>query len=241
MPLQAGRVTITGVSTHHEVRFLAPTIPLHVFRAETPGPTAWVEAGIHGDEIAGVHALEELLEAGLRPDRGTLYVCPVMNPPAYRARTRAAPGGLDLNRCFPGDASSEAREHRLAATMLAAMAEADPALIFTLHESKKKFHPDVQPSFGQTVVYGVDPMPDIVGEVVRQMNARVQSPAERWAPHYFPVSTSSTEVIVDKLGCIGLCIETWMGFPLERRVQMQREIVLTLLDAIGVGHRLETA
>lgn len=240
LPPQPRRVTLKAVSTHHEVRFLAPTIPLHVFRAETPGPTAWVEAGIHGDEIAGVHALEELLEAGLCPERGTLYVCPVMNPPAYRARTRAAPGGLDLNRCFPGDASSETREHRLAATMLASMAEADPALIFTLHESKKKFHPDVQPSFGQTVVYGVDPMPDIVGEVVQQMNARIQSPAERWAPHYFPVSTSSTEVIVDKLGCIGLCIETWMGFPLERRVQMQREIVLTLLDAIGVGHRFET-
>ncbi|MFT7582461.1 MAG: putative deacylase, partial [Myxococcota bacterium] len=92
------------------VTFLTPTVPVHVFDAETPGPTAIVQAGIHGDEVAGVHALSELLEAGLRPDAGRLIVIPVMNAPACRNRTRAAPGGLDLNRCFPGDASADAVE-----------------------------------------------------------------------------------------------------------------------------------
>jgi predicted deacylase len=97
------------------IHHLRPTLPIHVFEAEAPGPTALIQAGIHGDEIAGVHALAELLEAGRRPLRGRLLVIPVMNPPAYRARTRAAPGGLDLNRCFPGDPADPAAERRLAA------------------------------------------------------------------------------------------------------------------------------
>ena len=44
------------------VHWFLPTLPVHVLDAAVPGPTAVFEAGIHGDEIAGVHALEELLE-----------------------------------------------------------------------------------------------------------------------------------------------------------------------------------
>src|SRR4051812_43678923 len=36
---------------------LHPTINVHVLEGRKPGPTALVQAGIHGDEIAGVHAL----------------------------------------------------------------------------------------------------------------------------------------------------------------------------------------
>lgn len=222
MPLPAG--------TH----FLGPTIPVHVFDADEPGPTAIIEAGIHGDEVAGVHALEELLEAEIRPDRGRLIVIPVMNPPAYRARQRAAPDGLDLNRCFPGDPDAEAREHRLAHRFMSLMEDERPALLATLHESKKRYDPEVNPSFGQTIVYGVDPAPAIVGDTVDRLNAQLGDEAERWAPQYFPVETSSTEVIVDRVGCVGLCIETWMGFPERRRIDMQRLVVELLLDHVGV-------
>ena len=59
-------------------------------------------------------AVQELLEEEFRPKRGRLILIPTMNPPAYRARQRARPGGLDLNRCFPGDAEAEEPERRLA-------------------------------------------------------------------------------------------------------------------------------
>ncbi len=222
MPLPAG--------TH----FLSPTIPVHVFDADEPGPTAIIEAGIHGDEVAGVHALEELLEEQIRPDRGRLIVIPVMNPPAYRARQRAAPDGLDLNRCFPGDPEAEAREHRLAHRFMRLMEDERPALLATLHESNKRFDPEVTPSFGQTIVYGVDPAPAIVSDTVNRLNERLAHDSEHWAPLYYPVATSSTEVIVDRVGCVGLCIETWMGFPERRRIDMQRLVVELLLDHVGV-------
>lgn len=223
MPLSPG--------VHH----FSPTLSVHVFEAAEPGPTAIIEAGIHGDEVAGVHALQELLEEGVRPARGRLLVIPVMNPPAYRARQRAAPGGLDLNRCFPGDAASPERERRLARRFMDLMLDERPALLATLHESRKRYDPAVVPSFGQTLVYGVEPMPPLVQEVVNHMNSRLAHEDERWDTLYYPVATSSTEVIVDAVGCVGVCVETWMGFDEARRVSMQREVVAALLEGAGVG------
>lgn len=211
-----------------------PTLPVHVMEAPVEGPTVIIQGGIHGDEIAGVHAIQELLEADLRPARGRLVVIPVMNPAAYRARNRCAPGGLDLNRCFPGDPESPELERRLAAFFMALVQAEQPALVATLHESKTRYHPEVHPSFGQTLVYGVTPVPHPLTRAVERLNQTIQGEDERWATHYYPVSTSSTEVIVDAVGCVGTCVETWMGFPLQRRVEMQREVVLTLLSEFEV-------
>ncbi len=225
--------------TFHAISYLAPTIPVHAFSASVHGPTAIIQAGIHGDEIAGVHALEELLEEGLAPKCGRLVIIPVMNPPAYRARARLAPGGLDLNRSFPGDAAAPEREKRLAHAFLELVIAERPALLVTLHESWKRYHPEIPVSFGQTIVYGVEPRPPVVDRVVAAMNAHLESPYERWAPHYFPVATSSTEVLVDALAhagapTVGLCIETWMGFELARRVAMQKAVVRALLAELGL-------
>ena len=157
-----------------------------------------------------------------------------MNPAACRSRTRAAPGGLDLNRCFPGDPAAPEAERRLARRFMDLVLEERPALVCTLHESTKRYAKDVVPSFGQTLVYGVEPMPAPIGRVVERLNARLEDEAERWAPQHYPVATSSTEVIVDAIGCLGVCVETWMGFSEPRRVAMQREVVRLFLDELGV-------
>jgi predicted deacylase len=216
------------------VHQLHPTVSVHVVEGGRPGPTAIVQAGIHGDEIAGVHALAELLEEGVRPESGRLLVVPVMNPAAYRARQRTAPGGLDMNRCFPGDADAAAVEARLARRFMDLVEVERPALVMTLHESLKRYHPSIPASFGQTIVYGVNPMPEIIGHVVDRLNESKQSPYELWAPHHYPVATSSTEVIVDRVGCIGVCVETWMGFDEPRRIAMQRMTVQFFLEEVGI-------
>ncbi len=221
MPLSAG------------VHWFSPTLPLHVFDADEPGPTAVIQAGIHGDEIAGVHAVEELLESGLRPTRGRLILVPRMNPAAYRVRQRTAIDGLDLNRSFPGDADG-APEQVLARQFMDLMLDETPALVATLHESWKRYHPEVAVSFGQTLVYGVDPCPPLIERSVARMNEQLEHPYEKWDTHYYPVATSSTEVIVDAVGCTGICVETWMGFTERRRIDMQKRVVHILLEEIGV-------
>jgi hypothetical protein len=77
-------------------------------------------------------------------------------------------------------------------------------------------------------------MPEIIGHVVDRLNESKQSPYELWAPHHYPVATSSTEVIVDRVGCIGVCVETWMGFDEPRRIAMQRMTVQFFLEEVGI-------
>lgn len=216
------------------VHLLWPTVPLYVFEAPAPGPTCLIQAGIHGDEIAGVHALAEILEEGWTPVRGRLLLVPTMNPAAYRARKRTAPAGMDLNRCFPGDPDAPRYEPRLAHRFMQLVLDERPALVATLHESMKRYDPDVTPSFGQTLVYGVDPVPPVLTRVVDRLNATLETEEERWTTQYYPVATSSTEVIVEAIGCTGVCVETWMGFPERRRVDMQKQVVKLLLEEFGL-------
>lgn len=220
--------------------FLTASVTLHRFTANAPGKRLLIQAGIHGDEVAGVHALQELLEEGIELTAGELLLVPVMNPGAYRARERRAEagmagyGGHDLNRLFPGDAKGVDREHRLADLFMNLVLNERPALVATLHESQKRYDPSVTPSFGQTLVYGVDPIPDAVSETVAALNRSLASEEERWAAQYYPVATSSTEVIVDATGCVGICVETWMGFPERRRIEMQKEVVRHFLRHFGL-------
>ena len=234
-------VTPTAIhSAAYQVRWLTPTLPVYSFQATTPGPTAVIQAGIHGNEIAGVHALMELLEQGLQPVCGRLLVIPVMNPGAYRARTRCAPGGLDLNRCFPGDAQALEPERRLARQFMDLMLAERPQLVATLHESLKRYHPQVPASFGQTLVYGVKPVPPVLTRVVEHLNQHLAHPYELWATHHYPVATSSTEVIVEATGCTGVCIETWSGFQEPRRVAMHNQVVTQLLVELRMLTRKTT-
>lgn len=221
--------------------FLAPNVAMHRITAADPGPRLLIQAGIHGDEVAGVHALQELLELGVAPSKGELLLIPVMNPGAYRHRERRAEaghasyGGHDLNRQFPGDGASDDWEPRLARRFMDLVVAEQPALVATLHESQKRYDPAVTPSFGQTLVYGVNPVPPVVEEVIAGMNESKLDDEEWWASQYYPVSTSSTEVIVDAIGCVGVCVETWMGFPERRRIEMQKEVVRRFMDAFDVG------
>lgn len=61
-----------------------------------PGPTLAIFAGVHGNELAGVLALQELLPH-LTITKGTLFVA-FANPPAIEAGVRMI--GKNLNRCF---------------------------------------------------------------------------------------------------------------------------------------------
>ena len=82
------------------------------------GPHLTVIAGVHGTEYASIAAGRELL-AELQPAdlSGTVTVAPVINLPAFWARTPfVVPfDGKNLNRSFPGDARGGSGSHRSAA------------------------------------------------------------------------------------------------------------------------------
>ncbi|MCH9663426.1 MAG: succinylglutamate desuccinylase/aspartoacylase family protein [Gammaproteobacteria bacterium] len=79
------------------------TIPVEVVRGKEDGPTLFVSAAIHGDEINGVETIKRLLaRKKLTRLKGTLIAVPIVNVFGFNNNTRYLPDRRDLNRCFPG-------------------------------------------------------------------------------------------------------------------------------------------
>lgn len=80
-------------------------VPVHVIRGNSPGPTLFVSAAIHGDEVQGVEIVRQLLSLKrLRRLRGTLLAVPIVNVYGFTNHSRYLPDRRDLNRSFPGSA-----------------------------------------------------------------------------------------------------------------------------------------
>ncbi len=79
------------------------TMSVHVVHGKKPGPTLFVSAAIHGDEVMGVEVARRLLRLPLLKNmRGTLLVVPIVNAFGFLNQSRYLPDRRDLNRCFPG-------------------------------------------------------------------------------------------------------------------------------------------
>jgi len=79
------------------------TLSAHVIHGRKDGPTVFVSAGIHGDEVIGVEIVRRLLRTGtLKNVAGTLIVVPIVNTFGFLNHSRYLPDRRDLNRCFPG-------------------------------------------------------------------------------------------------------------------------------------------
>ena len=78
-------------------------IPVHVWRGEKPGPSVFVTAAVHGDEINGTGTIRHLIqEPPFDLLSGSLVLVPVVNMPAFEQLSRYSPDRRDLNRSFPG-------------------------------------------------------------------------------------------------------------------------------------------
>lgn len=79
------------------------TMSAHVIHGRSDGPTVFISAGIHGDEVIGIEIVRRLLKSpALRRIKGTLIVVPIVNSFGFINRSRYLPDRRDLNRSFPG-------------------------------------------------------------------------------------------------------------------------------------------
>lgn len=91
-------IPVAPMYTHDDL-----SISLQVIRSKRPGPTLFISAAIHGDEINGVEIIRRLLQhKALSSLRGTLVAIPIVNVYGFMNHTRYLPDGRDLNRSFPG-------------------------------------------------------------------------------------------------------------------------------------------
>ncbi|MCA9347849.1 succinylglutamate desuccinylase/aspartoacylase family protein [Candidatus Saccharibacteria bacterium] len=88
------------------------------------GPALAIFAGVHGNELAGVYALQKLLPT-LKLTRGKLYIA-FANPPAIRAKVRMVK--QNLNRCFVANNKGTSYEDRRARELMAILDKCDALL-----------------------------------------------------------------------------------------------------------------
>jgi len=78
-------------------------LPVLVIHGKQDGPTLFVSAALHGDEVSGVAICRRLIASkSLAVARGTLLLAPIVNAFGFISHSRYLPDRRDLNRSFPG-------------------------------------------------------------------------------------------------------------------------------------------
>lgn len=91
-------IPIPELYTHTPMAMVA-----HVVRGRRTGPSLFVSAAMHGDELNGIEIVRRLLKhKSLARLRGSLIAVPVMNSYGVIQHSRYLPDRRDLNRAFPG-------------------------------------------------------------------------------------------------------------------------------------------
>ncbi|MFH1530734.1 MAG: succinylglutamate desuccinylase/aspartoacylase family protein [Pseudomonadota bacterium] len=205
-----------------------------IFKGIEPGPVVLIEAGIHGDEVAGTFVLEEMLDR-LVVTRGTVILFPRMHRLAVEKRKRFLE--VDLNHHFPGDPKSKVLEERIAAAIYKMVRKEQPDLVVTLHESRRhyKLH---KKCCGHTIIYGVDEPPKRLSQTLEVVNGRASDELHRFDLLHYPVPTSSSEIFVRDFGLEAYCVETWLKDDIKARKAAHVNVVLAFLEVYGIDFEL---
>lgn len=101
-------------------------MPVHVINGRQEGPTVFLTAAIHGDELNGVEVIKRVLKRKiLKGLRGRVLAVPIVNVFGFINQSRYLPDRRDLNRSFPGRSTGSlaARLAHLVATEIVAQAD----------------------------------------------------------------------------------------------------------------------
>ncbi|WP_228126551.1 succinylglutamate desuccinylase/aspartoacylase family protein [Candidatus Marinarcus aquaticus] len=78
-------------------------LPVRVIRGKKDGPTVFISAAIHGDELNGIEIIRRIRKLKILSRlKGTLILVPIVNVYGIMTLSRYLPDRRDLNRSFPG-------------------------------------------------------------------------------------------------------------------------------------------
>ena len=103
-------------------------IPVTIINGEAEGPTVFLSAAIHGDELNGIEVVREVAHEWSHDNVcGTLVWLPVLNVPGFITQQRYLPiYDRDLNRAFPGKKEVQARGVSLDAFLITSSSRVIP-------------------------------------------------------------------------------------------------------------------
>lgn len=99
------------------------SMTVDVAHGKQEGPSLWISAAVHGDELNGVEIVRRVMEQiDVDSLHGTLIAVPIVNVFGFINQSRYLPDRRDLNRCFPGsrDGSLASRLAKLFMTEIVA-------------------------------------------------------------------------------------------------------------------------
>lgn len=118
-------------------------LPILIERGKEPGPTIWLCAAIHGDEVSGIEVIQRIFNYLKRNSlkKGAIYAFPLVNPMGFEMIRRENPyDEEDINRNFPGDPNGNTTE-RLTNAIFNSIIETKPDLVLDLHADSQKSIP----------------------------------------------------------------------------------------------------
>lgn len=199
---------------------------LYINDSGADGMTTLVIGGMHGNELAGYLAGDDIRD--WFPRSGTLLVLPRANAVAIRNRTREANG--DLNRQFP---LAESPTTDLARAIWRVVTEFQPDLVIDMHESVGRY---IDGWLGQSV--GYSPLRNGRGAAqvaVDAVNGSIRSAENHFHPRFLPNPIKNPMGVLVKrtafeLGVPTYIIETYRGLDLSDRIRWQKTLVKRLMD-----------
>lgn len=179
-------------------------------RGSMPGKTVGVFAGVHGNELAGVRAIHNLLPT-LRIKAGTVYFV-LANPPAIARKERSII--KNLNRCFFTGNDGMTWEDERARELMAILDKCDGLLDLHGYNGKES---DV---FAITDSAGV--------ELARHL------PISAILTGISDVATGGTDCYMTSQGKVGICLECGSNFAPEKFTSLAEQSILTFLAHYGL-------
>lgn len=134
---------VKNIKLFTEVDLSERNLPILIESGKEPGPTIWLCAGTHGDEVTGIETIHRIFSFLKRTPlkKGTLCAMPLINPLGFEMMQRENPyDNEDINRNYPGDPNGNTTE-RTTCAIFNAIAETKPDLVIDLHSDTQNSIP----------------------------------------------------------------------------------------------------
>lgn len=182
-------------------------------------PKIAVIAGIHGDELAGISLVREILAENSEIE-GTILLIPEGNREAVKEKVRTPYYMEDLNRAFPGN--SENLTGKIARDIFNMIHEEKIDFIIDIHESYYRYSDGKDPRF-------------YIGDSIIVSEKVFENHPELLLQMKFPLLNSPSRGSLifeadEKLGIPGMIVELCREDSLEVRVDKGREILEKVLE-----------
>lgn len=214
--------------------------PWYVVEGDDSGPVVFVTGGMHGDELAGSYAAEQIRRWPIKA--GRLVVVPRVNTLGLAAGTRWFPplkedeNLRDLNRNFP-IAERESPQSPVAKALWELVEQQKPDFVIDLHEGFD-FHVSNPKSVGSSIIFSkTEKRYSLAEKMIGAVNATVDDDGRKFEllSRSGAAKGSLVRACTDRLDIDSFILETtYKDQPLSLRTRQHRLMLSVLLLELGL-------